>query len=139
MTVARGLVRVEHLEVEALRAEAVAAGRVVLTLPDDIVDKASFFRAARDTLPLDPPAEGSWDALDDSLWEGLYQLTSESILIVWPDADPMVRCAPEDFRIAEEILADVASSLADRELTVGRPKDVSVIVGFKFESSATWH
>ena len=50
--------------------------------------REAFFDAVRATLPLDPPLQSSrsWDALSDSLWEGLLQLDVNGIVIAWPDA-----------------------------------------------------
>lgn len=45
----------------------------VLVLPRGISDRSSFFRGMKATCPLDPPIirNDVWDALSDSLWNGL--------------------------------------------------------------------
>lgn len=42
-------------------------------MPGDIKSKDDFFEAVRAVLPLDPPLvlNKVWDALSDSIWEGL--------------------------------------------------------------------
>src|SRR5208282_6398864 len=70
-----GLTRTGALDAEATRRQAEQSGYTTFMLPEKgIVDRVSFFEAVRTTLPLDPPLVGSrsWDALSDSLWEGLY-------------------------------------------------------------------
>jgi len=50
----------------------------------------SFFDSVRNSLPLDPPSIGSsWDALADSLFEGLSELDDDELLIVWPNASAL--------------------------------------------------
>lgn len=91
----------------------------------------AFFDAVTRSLPLDPPIHGSrsWDALSDSLWEGLFSRNHDRIMVLWPDASTMAEESPGDFDTAISVLADVARLLADSTVTVGRPADVSVYVG----------
>lgn len=107
--------------------------------PDVVVIKLStaggsgrkaFFDAVRLTAPLDPPvvSERSWDALEDSLWEGLFQLPDRRILIAWLDASGYATEFPEDHAVAMSVLASVADLLAGELATTGRPKDVDVYV-----------
>ena len=95
-----------------------------------IVDRSSFFSAVKSTLPLDPPVMGNhvWDALSDSLWQGLYELPQRRIAIVWPGAQAMGDGAPADFEIALSVLTDVTAGLADTRATLGRTKEVAVFV-----------
>lgn len=93
-------------------------------------DEEAFFRAVRETLPLDPPLGTSrmvWDALSDSLWGGLHALQSPRAVIVWPDAQPATG-SQGDFRIALDILRDVIATLAETRYTGGRPTHVSVYI-----------
>lgn len=126
-----GLSRAAALDVETTRRQASEAGYTTFVLPaSGIVDRASFFDAVRATLPLDPPVVGarSWDALSDSLWEGLYALPDQRIAILWPNARTMARTASSDFETALNVLTDVVSLLADPRATVGRPKEVAIVV-----------
>lgn len=121
----------EVVDVEVARREAERAGYTTIALPaTGVVDRESFFDAVRATLPLDPPIQSarSWDALSDSLWEGLHRNPAARIAIVWPNAHVMSAAAPVEFEIAVSVLADVASLLANVGATCGRPKQVAVFV-----------
>jgi Barstar (barnase inhibitor) len=93
--------------------------------------REAFFDAIATDLPLDPPVHGSrsWDALSDSLWEGLHSRNYDCIVILWPDASTMAEESPDDFDTAISVLADVARLLADANATVGRTTDVCIYVG----------
>jgi hypothetical protein len=95
------------------------------------IGRDALFDSVRATLPLDPPLESSrsWDALSDSLWEGLRLLRSDTLVIIWPDASTYRRTSPAEYATALSILNDVVESIADDEMTGGRPKRVSVFVG----------
>ena len=96
-----------------------AAGWPVYVLRGAPSDKAGFVDAVREVLPLDPPVQSAhWDALSDSLWEGISELHLEKIAIVWPDSDELRRANREDYRTAVEILTDLVFSLADPKFTV---------------------
>lgn len=131
MTFKPGLFRTRSLEVEPTRRLAEQAGYTTFVLPTEgIVDRASFFDAVRTTFPLDPPLLGShsWDAMSDSLWEGLYTHEARRIAILWPNARVLADSAPSDFEMALNVLTDVASLLADPRATVDKPKEVTVLV-----------
>jgi hypothetical protein len=124
-----GLQRTGAFDVHAVRLDAERAGFTVFVLPD-VVDRASFFDAVRATFPLDPPLLGnrSWDALEDSLWEGLYTHPAHRIAILWPSTRAMETAASAELEIALEVLAHVAQSLADPRFTCGAPKEVAILV-----------
>jgi hypothetical protein len=131
MEIRPGLLRTEALDVAETRCLADQLGYTTFVLPTNgIVDRASFFDAVRATLPLDPPLVGSrsWDAMSDSLWEGLYDHGAQRIAILWPNAETMGSRAPSDFETALGMLADLATSLADTSATRGKPKELAVIV-----------
>jgi hypothetical protein len=90
--------------------------------------RKAFFDAVRAACPLDPPlrSERSWDALEDSLWEGLFQLPHRRIVITWLDAGEYRRVSQRDHAIAVRVLGHIADSLADEAATTGRLKDVDV-------------
>jgi hypothetical protein len=111
-------------EAEKLRAE----GWHVYTFPPGISDKARFFESVKAILPLDPPIVGInlvWDALCDSMWEGLFQLQEKRIAIVWPIAD-LEGC--DDMKVALDLLEELTISLADPRLTGQNPKSVLVLL-----------
>ncbi|MFG3001666.1 barstar family protein [Streptomyces sp. NPDC048340] len=93
-------------------------------------DRDSFFRAAREILPMDPPLESSrsWEALSDSLWEGLFALSSSQIAIIWRDADRHAEAALGDIQTAQAVLQDVAEMLMDPQATGGNPKKLSIFI-----------
>jgi Barstar (barnase inhibitor) len=134
MDIKAGLQRVNALDVETIQRQTLLAGYATYVLPaDGIIDRASFFNAARATFPLDPPLKGSssWDALSDSLWEGLYTQPARRIVILWPGARAMANSAPADFETAVNVLDDIANALSDPGATIGDPKEVAVLVGLE--------
>lgn len=131
MNLKPGLHRTGALDVVTTRRQAEHVGFTVFVLPETgVVDRASFFDAVRATLPLDPPILGSrsWDALSDSLWEGLHTHPAKRIVIVWPGTGDIADSATAEFELALNVLADVASSLADPQATRDGPKEVAVLV-----------
>ena len=129
MTPRSGVFFMEKVEVDALTRESNDAGCATFVLPaHGIADKSSFFDAVRATLPLDPPVISKWDALADSLWEGLSDQPEQCILIVWPNAQLLADAAPDVYDTARSIFLQVVPELADPAATVGNPKQVSVII-----------
>jgi hypothetical protein len=131
MEIQPGLTRIGAVDADAIRRDAERAGYTTLMLPEQgIVDKASFFEAVRKTLPLDPPLGiyNVWDALSDSLNEGLYSLPDPRIAILWLGTRSMETSAPADFENAVNALARAANSLLDPRFTCGNPKEVAVFV-----------
>jgi hypothetical protein len=131
MEIKHGLQRTGPLDVETARLKAEQAGFTTFVLPTmGIVDRVSFFDAVRATFPLDPLLTGShsWDALSDSLWEGLYTSAHRRVAIIWQGTGPMATSATSDFETALHVLADVASLLADRQVTRGTTKELAILV-----------
>jgi hypothetical protein len=131
MAIDGGLHGVSGEDMPGILDEAARQGVPVFTLSTaGRTDKEAFFGAVRETLPSDPPLgtfRMAWDALSDSVWGGLHALESPRAVIVWPDARP-VAGGEGDFRIALNILRDVAATLAEVRCTGGRPTQVSVYV-----------
>jgi len=128
-----GLTRTGSFDPQATRREAERVGYTTFVLPErGIVDRASFFEAVRATLPLDPPVVGSssWEALSDSLWEGLFCHSAQRIAILWLGTQTMATSAPKDLETALDVLADVANLLADPEATVNTPKEIAGVVEY---------
>ena len=107
------------------------SGWTTYHLPAGIKTRDSFFDAVRRSCPLDPPlvSNRSWDALSDSLWEGLRISPAKRLAIIWEDASCMAGAAAADFEVAHEILTDLARSLADPTPTLGEAKALVVILG----------
>jgi len=114
-------------------------GWTVFRLPQNIVDKDSFFDAVRQTLPLDPPlmTNRSWDALADSLWQGLYCLPNNRLAIIWPDSNALATGDAKDYKTVVGILTDCSELLADATATNGRTKTLAVILAQQSASSAS--
>ncbi len=125
-----GLITVDMDAASNIVAERERQGWRIFRLPRFIASKRQFFEGVRETLPLDPPLHGNevWDALDDSLWEGLCSLSEDKIVILWPNAAEMKAHAADDFAIARFILEDLPKSLGDPVVTAGTPKQVLVIL-----------
>jgi hypothetical protein len=90
-----------------------------------------FFDAIRRALPLNPPivSARSWDALADSMWEGIHSLNRPRVVVLWPDSSPFSEGAPSDFETALSVFEQVASELADGGLTLGEPVEACFYVG----------
>jgi hypothetical protein len=107
------------------------AGWRVFRLPDGIRNKATFFGAIKEVLPLDPPLGTGlkWDALADSIWGGLDDLETDRVLVYWPSNAQMALEAPDDFTTASEIFESIARTLSDPRYTDGEPTFLAVVVG----------
>jgi hypothetical protein len=83
----------------------------VYRLPEGIATRAQFFAAVIDTFPLDPPLAEErqvWDALADSLFQGLLESAENHITIIWP-APAMAD--GDDFQTASALLDDLVREL----------------------------
>jgi RNAse (barnase) inhibitor barstar len=126
------VLQIESSEAERVVKEATEQGcQVYLVDTAEADSREAFFEAVRHSMPLDPPlmSARSRDALEDSLWEGLYNVESSRIVIVWSNPGPMKNAVPTEFDVAAGVLGTVADQLADETLTVGMPKDVRVFIG----------
>ncbi|WP_394840770.1 barstar family protein [Pendulispora brunnea] len=124
-----GVQRVANLDVRAAREAAAKQGAAVYELPGiGITDYVAFFDWIRAHVPLNPPIRraGSWDALKDSLWQGLFDQKESLIVFIWPNADAMLPA--DDRETALFILGDVASNLANAAYTQGHPKVFTILV-----------
>lgn len=131
MALTAGVHEVTGVGADLAAAEAEAAGaRVFELVTTDASDRADFFDAVRAALPLDPPLTQStnWNALADSLWNGIDSLDDQTIVITWRGAADLRVRSPRDFAMAMAVLGDVASSLGSWEHTNGEPKEVCVYV-----------
>jgi hypothetical protein len=125
-----GVVRVTRDELAALLAAEKERGAVVLRLTSgEEADKAAFFQAVREMLPLDPPLgtyRDVWDALSDSLSGGIGALETPRVVVAWPDADEMRRVHPADAHEAEDVFRFLAETLAEPRFTANRPTALRV-------------
>jgi hypothetical protein len=125
-----GVHRLSEADAVEVAREMAANGARVIFFPSNIHDKASLITGIRATAPLDPPlaSETNWDALEDSLWEGLRGLPENTIVIVWPSAIQMSKNSPTEYGVAEGIFADLATSLTSSATTGGTPKELIFII-----------
>lgn len=115
---------IPELEAERLQND----GSRIFILPKDIVDKASFFEAAKKIFPLNPPIEGNrqnWDALSDSIWQGFFDLQERKIAVIWPVGDTDLNA---DLTIALGIFEETSVTLADSRYTAGNPKELTIVL-----------
>lgn len=112
--------------VDAMRRD----GWLLLELPSGLVDRSEFFEAVRTGLPMDPPLGRGlkWDALFDSLFEGMRALPNNRIAVWWPNAGVMRDNEPHEFVKAAQGLDDVAEQLSDPSVTKAAPKDVVIVL-----------
>jgi hypothetical protein len=132
MELSSNLTIIDPEQADEIKQEAVRRNIPAYVIStDQRVGREAFFDAVRGTLPLDPPlmSSRSWDALSDSLWEGIRSLGANRVVVLWPDSSLFSEGAPREFDIATSVLADVARSLADPETTRGRPVEMSIYIG----------
>jgi|SRR5687768_4262538 len=130
MELVRGIHTLSPSNTERVTAEAADQQAAIHFIRGDhVVDRDSFFDAVRATLPLFPPvfSRDNWDALSDSIWNGLNELNTTRVLIIWSDSHHMKE-SPEDFEMALNVLEDVIEGLASPQATVGKPKEVTVLL-----------
>lgn len=124
-----GLQIVPIQEVDEVVADARARGCRVFRIPAGARDAATFFAAVRDALPLNPPLGGvNWDALADSLCEGLRDLDEECIAIVWPDSALMRSSSRVAYDFACSVFEEIVSNLADESMSDNSPKQLLVLL-----------
>src|SRR5437868_10004270 len=100
-----GLARLASFDIVATAVGLQASGYRVLKLPTNIVDKTTFFAAARAMLPLVPAVpRDHWDALDDSLFEGLLEHPGDRLAILWSGAGEMRERDRDAFSAAVQVL-----------------------------------
>ncbi len=94
--------------------EALALGgfRIVRFDGSGVINRETFFNQARRDLPLNPPGvRWSWDALSDSLWNGISELGEERVAVVWLHADMLLTRDAGVLFEALEVFRDVAITL----------------------------
>ena len=131
----KGVRAIDRQEVGRAIDAARSGGLPVFVLEmDERVGREAFFDAVKAVLPHDPPltSSRSWDALSDSVWEGVRNLEARRIVIIWPDATRFRDDASADYLVSMEVLADLVDSLGDSVATTGMPKEVCIIVGMAF-------
>jgi hypothetical protein len=133
MVLNSGINHVDPFDNAAMRQQLEHSGYTVFILPETCAEnRQTFFEAVRNSLPLNPPLRSdNWDALSDSLFQGLLDHPAEQIAILLSTARPT---AP-DFTTALEVPSDVALGLLDPQTTGGKPKRVTLIIGDGLDAS----
>lgn len=94
---------------EWLRAQLSQEGYRIFDL-DGIANESDFLRVIKDRLPLNPPIySGNWNAISDSLFEGLIDLPEKKIAIVWNRAHTLMNSDLENFTLAVLVFSEVAA------------------------------
>ena len=99
-------------------------------LASTIHDKQSFSDAIRSVVPLNPPipnGPANWDALADSLFDGMLSVRGP-VILRWPNHELMAASAPNDYAVAIEIFQVLIRELASETTTVGRPTKLFVVL-----------
>ncbi len=79
---------------------------------DSIASNADFVRVIKEHLPLNPPIVfGGWEAIKDSLFNGIADLSERKIAIVWKDAHKLMDAEDEEFATAIIVLINVMEDL----------------------------
>lgn len=131
MSMSAGVVLVDRQELGRVRASLGGVAATVFELDTGgRVDREAFFAGVRRSLPLDPPltSSRSWDALSDSLWEGLSLVDDSRIVIVWDTSVPVDDHASADFTLALSVLTDVVEMLVSPDVVGSGEKTVRVYV-----------
>lgn len=124
-----GLVVRDSLDVSRLIRDAREDGFRVFEIRHVAPSKSSLFDALERNLPMDPPLGpvNSWDALEDSLWEGLSIDPAEKILVIWEGCLDFARGLPKEFSTALDVFEGVASLPMERADSAS-PKVVAIYV-----------
>lgn len=124
-----GIHQARAAEVEPLlRVWAGSGVRVFEVDTGDAVEQAAVILSLARVLPMEPSACGqSWDAFEDSLWEGIFQLKEPRVAIAlhgkhWTN---------QPYGAVQTVLDSlqhVVEVLGDEKATVGRPTKLCVLL-----------
>jgi hypothetical protein len=125
-----GIVHAPNEDPDSVAEELRSLGWHVYALPPAMTDGWAFIRAVKSTIPLDPPllSDDNWNALSDSLWDGLYESGNDRIAIVWPGSQAMADWDLDSYENARAVLSLAAETLSDPKATVGRPKMLMIVL-----------
>ncbi|MDV9186833.1 hypothetical protein R6L23_01040 [Streptomyces sp. SR27] len=124
----KGVHEISPGEVIEIREEATGARIPVLEISTSgEVDKVAFFDAVGESIPLSPPLGPirNWDGLSDSMWNGIYEMKSPRVVIIWADSQPTA-AASGDFYVELVTFKELVGTLGDPRYTQGRPVELSV-------------
>lgn len=116
MDISDGIWTAEKDEAREICEDKARQGWRVFDLPFGISSKLEFFDAVRVRLPLDPPLypdSENWDALNDSLWGGLYSLRSPGSIIVWRKFDLLKSNFNSEFEVILGIFSSIANMISN--------------------------
>ncbi|WP_175481862.1 barstar family protein [Marinobacter zhejiangensis] len=76
-----------------------------------IVSKENIIDAIRANFPLDPPVESyNWDAISDSLWEGMDSKYRDTVVVIKGGLDFLKRNDFESYKVVMDIFSDISGS-----------------------------
>ncbi|KPI31938.1 hypothetical protein OV450_7013 [Actinobacteria bacterium OV450] len=129
MELEAGIHQARAAEVEPLLSAWAGSGvRVFEVDTGDAVEQAEIILSLARVLPTEPLACGqSWDAFEDSLWEGIFQLKEPRVAIAlrgkhWTNQPHGA------VQIMLDILQYVVEALGDEKATAGRPTKLCVLL-----------
>ncbi len=118
-------------DVNAISDEKLLSKWLVYKLPNNIFTEADFWQAMRFHLPLDPPLSSTgnkWDALEDSLWEGLHELKVPGVVIIWPNPILLQKNDPRAYQTAVEIFESISKTICDPKYGGGWTTNVIIFL-----------
>lgn len=125
-----GLYKMASAQVTELLDQLDPSDSSVFMLSGNIDSVQALFASIWESIPLDPPllSDRSWDALSDSLWEGLRQLNCGKVVVLWPNSERLAMSSPEAYEVAIDILSDIPLTPFDAVTTSGVPKHVVFVL-----------
>ena len=83
----------------------------------NIFSDVELFKVVMETFPLNPLLSGQviWAAFEDSLFEGLSDITEKNIAVVWSEASRFARDSCPEFETAIASLSTVAQELESQQ------------------------
>jgi hypothetical protein len=131
MELSQGVTITEPATLDSIREEATRChARVLYVDTRGMCSREAVVRALGDGIPMDPPITSGriWDAVEDSLWGGLFGLEEDKIVILLTGSASFAHDEPNEFATMLDVLRCVARELADASCTHDHPKMVCVYV-----------
>lgn len=111
-----------------LRAWADSGVRVFEVDTGVATEKTELIQCFAQVLPMDPPVSGrSWDAFDDSLWEGIFQLKETRVAIALR-GECWANQPHGDAQTTLDVLQHVVELLEDEKATIGKPTKLRILL-----------
>ncbi len=116
-----------------LRKSLEEEGYYVLEIDgQNVADGESFFKAAAEVLPANPPLKGAtgenWDAFEDSVWEGFSNLGKSKVVVIWTHADKILESGLGDLISICDCFFTLSRQLKDTKSGIEKPIEVKWIL-----------